>query len=81
MLQIARDDTLRFSRQRDFEERFICMIGKPRRQWRARYDFAFGSDLIQENLELLFIELKFRPCKNVGILRQDSGVETKRQDS
>lgn len=78
MLQIARDDTLRLSGQRDFEKRFIGMIGKPHRQRRARYGLAFGTDLIQENLDLLFIELKFRPCKDVGILRQDSGVKTKR---
>jgi hypothetical protein len=81
MLQVAGDYTFRMAGQRRFEERFIALIRQSDRQRIACHGFAFGSDLIQENMNLLLVELKFRPRQDLGIFPQNSRIEAERQGS
>jgi hypothetical protein len=75
MLQVSGYHAFCVTRQGRFEERFIALIRQPQVQRMIRHGFAFGSDLIQEDVNLLVIKLKFRPGKDLGIFRQDSSIE------
>ena len=81
MFHVSGNQTLNPPSKSHFEKGLIGGIWKLGRQWFTCYNLTFGSNVLQEHLSLILIELKSWPSKYVSILRHDSCVKAQRKHS
>ena len=75
MFEVSSDQALGSARQSNFQECFIIRIRKTSRQGFARHHNTTRLYLTQQGLDVSIGKRKLGSAENLGVLRENSGVE------